>query len=367
MTTLHIFNPEHDLALAFGGKYFTPPHAARELRTNMGFLPALWACDGDVVLVDDVDYAVKAARRFADRCADVLFLSLADLRQQPSFAEHASMRVSPWGWDAVLRQQLLSAGIPVGLLPSEERLSEIRRLSSREQSVALLADVRQRIASPLLVGESCCCTDEEMLVRLMAATDDCVLKSPWSSSGRGVRYVMADEQQNASVRGWANRVLEQQGMIVVEPFYRKVKDFAMEFELNEDGRVAYLGLSLFHTQHAAYTGNLLATEKEKRKMLCEYVPDGLIDEVASAVALWVERNVAGIYVGPFGVDMMIVGSDEGYRLHPCVEMNLRRTMGHVALALSPGPMEPQKVMRIVHDVNYLLRIVPAANNFVNVI
>ena len=38
-----------------------------------------------------------------------------------------------------------------------------------------------------------------------------------------------------------------------------------------------------------------------------------------------------VYTGPFGVDMMILNN--GY-IHPCVELNLRQTMGHVALALT---------------------------------
>ena len=40
------------------------------------------------------------------------------------------------------------------------------------------------------------------------------------------------------------------------------------------------------------------------------------------------------YYGPFGIDMMIVESDNPacpYLLHPCVEINLRPTMGYAAL------------------------------------
>lgn len=44
-------------------------------------------------------------------------------------------------------------------------------------------------------------------------------------------------------------------------------------------------------------------------------------------------------------------------LHPCVEINLRRTMGHVALALSPTDDDVMGVMRIEYtDNNYRLKI-----------
>lgn len=51
--------------------------------------------------------------------------------------------------------------------------------------------------------------------------------------------------------------------------------------------------------------------------------------------------------------MMIVARDDrdGFLLHPCVEINLRRTMGHVALSLSPSDDELKRVMRIDYSNN----------------
>ena len=48
------------MALAADTAYVALPHAIQEFKTNLGFLPALWAEDGDFVLVDDVPFAVKA-------------------------------------------------------------------------------------------------------------------------------------------------------------------------------------------------------------------------------------------------------------------------------------------------------------------
>ena len=53
--TIHIFNPEHDIALSMNADRFTPPHNVRQLRSDMAFLPSLWAEEGDVVIVDDSD------------------------------------------------------------------------------------------------------------------------------------------------------------------------------------------------------------------------------------------------------------------------------------------------------------------------
>ena len=85
-----------------------------------------------------------------------------------------------------------------------------------------------------------------------------VIKAPWSSSGRGVRFVDA-ETFSDNIRGWIRNTLSQQGSVMIEPYYNKVKDFGMEFMVDSEGKVGYCGLSLFSTTGSAYTGNLLAT------------------------------------------------------------------------------------------------------------
>ena len=145
---------------------------------------------------------------------------------------------------------------------------------------------------------------------------------------------------------------------MVEPFYNKVKDFGMEFEVDAAGKVHYLGLSLFHTKNGAYIGNLLATEESKREQMARYVSLELLDEIKQHIIKNVQLED---YVGPFGIDMMIVNSqfsilNSQLFLHPCVELNLRRTMGHVALSLTPADDDIQKVMQIELTDHYRLHI-----------
>ena len=99
MAILHIFNPEHDIALASNLANFTAPHAGRQLRADLGFLPVLWAKEGDVVLVENVEHAQKASRRLR-RCAGVQFASVPP-------QEIDGIQV--WGWDKALKAQLKRA------------------------------------------------------------------------------------------------------------------------------------------------------------------------------------------------------------------------------------------------------------------
>lgn len=370
---IHLFNPEHDLALAHNGRHFTPPHAARELRMNLGYIPALWAADGDIVLVDDSDFARKASRRLRSHMGKVSFLTADEfhLRFNPQSVSltPGECEVQVWGWDAAVRFQLSEAGVPPSLLPSDEQLEALRQLSHRRTAVSLLTALRQQPSlATLTVGESCECRTMDDVLRIIGQWHHVVLKAPWSSSGRGIKYV--NGQLSRSQQGWCVNILREQGSVVAEVYYNKVKDFGMEFFSDGRGKVTYLGLSLFSTLNGAYTGNILATEADKEQMLAAYLPPVLTQAVRTQLEALLSQAVGTVYRGPLGIDMMVVSHSvkdnvlsskdnahsSNFLLHPCIELNLRRTMGHVALALSHSLLEPQRLMQITHGANYELKL-----------
>ncbi len=357
---LHIFNPEHDMALAYNTDHVTLPHNIQEFKMNLGFLPALWAHDGDCVLVDDVAYAVKALAQTRLPHADVLFLTQSDLR-------HTSFdKVKPWGWNHALCAQLIANGVAKSCLPTDSRLATVRQLSNRSFTQPLLPQLRQGIMASTC-GESICATTISEVEAYLAAHTSIVVKAPWSSSGRGVRYIYRG--MDASLRGWIANIIQRQGCIMAEPCYNKTIDFAMEFQSDGKGTVSYCGLSLFQTEKGSYTGNLIATEQEKLQRIARYIDKQLTTAVSQRLQECLSAALGMQYEGPLGVDMMIVASDSGhgYLLHPCVEINLRRTMGHVALALAPQADHEVSLMQIYHDVNYKLRVVRQDETFVKVL
>lgn len=359
---LHIFNPEHDIALSYNRRHLTMPHVVQELRMNIGWIPALWASDGDVVLVDDVAFAVKASARYRHIAHDVLFLTKQELKGM-SFEQ-----VCPWGWDVTICTMLLESGIDKGVLPSAAELYMMRHLSNRLHTAQALKVLREGIEDST-VGEAEYVIDDKRAWELISKWKDVVVKAPWSSSGRGVRYISGGIVPRTT-QGFMNNTMKLQGGIMIEPYYNKVKDFGMEFEMLPNGEIEYCGLSLFMTQNGAYTGNILATEEEKMEKLGKYVSRLLINDIKERMKEYFAKNLRGHYVGPLGVDMMIVAREDkqGFLLHPCVEVNLRRTMGHVALALSSQDgLTPQKVMSVLHDVNYQLKISDYENNYVKTI
>lgn len=340
--TLHIFNPGHDLALAADIDNFTPPHAARALRASLDYLPALWAEDGDAVLVDDIAHASHAFMRLSQQVAkyrlwhepEVEFVEKADLASQ------SLSHIEPWGWDRSLAYSLMRNGVDGSLMPDKAALNRIRDESHRRTAKSMLDHLGMKGA------EECRSINE--ISRLIYIYNKVVVKAPWSSSGRGVRFL--DDRLDEHTQGWLRNTLAQQGSVMVEPFYKKVLDFGMEFRRHADGRVEYMGLSLFQTVNGAYTGNLLATETVKRDILSRYVSLDELDRFTSDASAWLSENLS--YTGLFGIDMMVV---EGGTL-AVAEINLRRTMGHVALAVSPTDDDVRRVMHIETGNIYKLKI-----------
>ena len=353
--TLHIFNPEHDIALASGLSNFTAPHAGRQLRHDLGFLPALWAEADDTILVDDAETAARMVRR-----RDVATKQFVEKHQLASLPVG---HIEPWGWNSALRAYLLRMGVSESLMPTEAALETIRQLSHRSTAAQLLPKLRLDGT----VGEAVECHTGEEVAERVALYGKAVLKAPWSSSGRGLRFASGKEDMER-LSGWVSNLLARQGSVMVEPYYHKVKDFGMEFQSDGEGTVSYEGLSLFHTENGAYTGNILAAEDAKREALSRYIPMQLLDEIQHTICHELSILFKGRYQGPFGVDMMVVGNAQytmnnaQCTIHPCVEINLRRTMGHAALAverrLNPTDNpDLRHVMRIGYsEGNYKLTI-----------
>lgn len=346
---LHIFNPEHDLALAANNKFWTAPHAGRQLRADLGWLPILWADNRDYVLVDDVLLAQNAIRKLKINTSHVIFVTLNDLHNLKDVTS-----VIPWGWDCSIVQQLLRYGVSAELLPDDNTLSVQRDISDRATASRLLQYLCDNI--DYAYGKAWSITSIEELTQLLQTHGTIVVKAPWSSSGRGVKYL---SDMSSPIIKWAQKVLKTQGHLMAEILLNKVKDFGMEFTAMADGSIRYDGLSLFSTSNNAYEGSILATEEEKTNLLSQYVSEAQLSNIQHYIAEWLKNEINSSYVGPLGVDMMIVAdASGGFKVNPCVEINLRRTMGHVALALSPKEKGHQEIMRIGYEgTNYHMRII----------
>ena len=279
------------MALADGHPGYTPPVQIQQMRRELWWLPQWWADEEDIVWNGE----------------ERLNLS-------------GDTRILPWGWSPALCHQLQQAGVQESLLPSQKELEHLRQLSHRQTAVSLLQELRSEL--PLdghLAGNSVLCRSIEEAEETANEFGEALLKSPWSSSGRGLM-----KTDNPQWKAWAKRIQKAQGSVVVEQFLHKVTDFALEFWLDGKGGVEYRGLSLFYTnERGAYLGNWVAPEEQKLAWLAQYIPLQYLQEIR---AWWTARLSRFDYAGPVGIDMML--AQEG--ICPCIEVNWRWTMGLVS-------------------------------------
>ena len=343
---LLVFNPEHDLALAANLSNFTAPHAGRQLRADLGFVPAIWAAADDFVLVENVEDAERRFLRLTRRPFGRFIAK--DLLCKLQFSA-----VDVWGWDLAIRAYLLRWGVEAVVMPTVTQIDAIRQLSHRRHAMQLLESLQM----PGTIGCASETDQMDIIADRLHRGEHLVVKAPWSSSGRGVRFMEGD--MNIYDKGWVRHVIEKQGSVMVEPYYNKVKDFGMEFVSDGKGLVSYVGLSLFQTSNGAYTGNILASEDEKEHMISRYISVDLLKAIRQKTCTLMGVLLKDRYAGAFGIDMMVVRRDDGdgFLLHPCVEINLRRTMGHVAISLTEHCSGLPKLMRIEYNSNvYKIRI-----------
>lgn len=319
---LHIFNPSHDEALASDSPFYNETKAAQLTAQSIAPLAAFWAEEGDVLLLP------KGAKIYDSAYTKNIHYIYEE--ELASFDYAAIERIEPWGWNKALVHRLRKQGVPERLLPTNKALEDIRQFSSRSLAVSLLSKLVP--LSPMLIGESTWCTSFETTLQTIERYGTAMLKAPWSGSGRGVFRTGLPMSENVEFR--IKKVLREQHAIEVEPYYLRKVDFAMEFSA-EDNAVSYQGLSLFRTHTSgSYMGNIVADEETLLKMLPE-VSTELLSLVAAACEKELSLLLAGHYRGPLGIDMMLVEepNSQTLHLHPCVEINLRRTMGHAAISL----------------------------------
>ena len=285
---LLVFNPENDMALASGLSGYTAPETIERYSRSQWMLPRLWAGEDDLVW---------------------------DWKQDLS--DKNITEVVPWGWSKALVYRLSKAGVRRELMPSDERLERLRTLSSRVFTCKLQRE---------LGLDAAVCTSWEEVASFERRVGPSVMKAPWSSSGKGLMMV-----SSPTARGWMQNTVAREGAVVCERWMDRVQDFALEFTVEESGAVRYEGLSVFRTSPSGrYVAHDFVTPEEQHAALMQWASE---EEVQRWRKWWQKRLEeddirAFSYIGPMGVDML-VGADG--KINPCVELNWRMTMGHVAL------------------------------------
>lgn len=237
----------------------------------------------------------------------------------------------PWGWHPELRADRLDAS---GVRAWDERW---RAAFDKRSAAALGRELNESLSHT--------CRVEPAAEAPMVATElshiyqhiayfcdrghaEVLLKAPFGTAGRGSRRWRGGE-----ARPWAERVLAQQGGVLVEPWRERLVDLSVHVDLGE--RPVFQGVTAFFTTaagrwRASLVGpwDMALTPALRRFGHGEGREPGWLEGALRQAATRAQGPP-----GPAGVDAFLYRGPAGPMLRPLVEVNPRFTMGRVALAL----------------------------------
>lgn len=336
---VYLFNPDYDMAMANFTPYYKAPAEILRMADNLSVLPVWFAGKGSGVKVDSLERVALFRRQLGEICPEGEGREvLSELLSSVDWTEQwLSARYVPWGWTPALVHRLRLEGVDEEFLPSAEEMQRIRYLSSRERCLEILPAFAGWEG---ICGEMKACKQLTEVDTFIRERGQVILKAPWSGSGRGLWKVSA-ASWNAQLAGWASRILKVQGRLMAEPIYDKVADFAMEFFSDENGEVRFVGYSYFETDvHGNYKANRLLSNAAIEERLSRYVRLERLSCIGACLEASLKKLLGQAYQGYLGVDMMVCRVEDGYRIHPCVEINLRMNMGVLSRILYDRYVHP---------------------------
>ncbi len=341
MSQIHFFNPGHETAVLLGTENYTPPTNVRKMMHDLSFLPMWYADSNDYVYLQQ-PFAPHFASRLPNELKPLATpVSAKELKQLGD--DTVALEAMPWGisphslslFQKLKEKHGLNLDVPIWK-------DAYFQLTGRQMAARCLELVRQSLPDlPLPYPAKCCKRVSDVERYLVLQNAPFVIKAPYSSSGRGLLW-LSERKLLAKDRNWVEGAISKQGYVTIERQLDKVQDLAMEFYSDGNGTVTYEGLSVFGTaERGAYSGNLLGSQAHLSEPIARMVGEETLQQIQQAVTTALSQLYGAIYKGYLGVDMIVYRTKEGNcALHPCIEINMRYTMGLVALRLSQKFLAP---------------------------
>ena len=350
MPQLHLFNPGHEMEILCGKSHYTPSYTVQKMSADLELLPIWYGGAGSFTLVRNIrssQFISILPKEFRPLLSSPMILNLMtkELYRRKKMGDKPNLPpltaniwgISPRSIDIL--KELKQAGMDIEIPEWKE---EYATLTKRQTSAVCLEQLQKKIPITPSIEVPEFFSDVDGLQEYISKkTPPFVLKTPFSSSGRGL-YWLEDNKLDSRAISWINGALRKQGAVSLEPALDKVMDFAAEFYSDGNGDVKYTGLSIFETNsHGQFTGCMLGSQEALMRSLNEYISPDDYMYLVEQICLILKDIVGSTYCGFMGVDMLIYkASDGNYAVHPFVELNLRYTMGLVAMQISNQFIHP---------------------------
>jgi len=334
------FNPnaESSVLSSLSGRSFSPNKMERAMEEDLELLLMVWCRRDDLLLMRKVPSLNHLAhlKHIGFDLPEVVSLEDPD----GVMVNRKLGGVRPWAWAPDASEVLepyaenVSKSVPWQWKAAG---AESAQWMSKEMGVRL----SQRLSLSDDVAEFFCDVDEAwQRVKVGLEIGDVLLKAPYACAGRGHRRVesAATDADLDQVRGWLERTVAEHGGVVVEPWLERVLDFSALYEKDASGKVKFKGMTEMENDAS---GRFLGTKVYPKWGV------GLPAELKeflfrdAKITPWYREQIPAAlaemlpdYVGPLGVDAMVYRrSDGSLALRHVIELNVRMTMGRVALEL----------------------------------
>ena len=332
---IHYFNPGHETAVLNASKHYHQPAHIAKMQADLAFLPAWYASDGDYVFIENhLHHSVIAGLTRNPLINGISFQEIpCQTRKDKSF--HQS-KVDLWGispqgvhfFEKINEQYGLTLVIP-------QWKEEFRFLGSRFASQIILFKLIdcipeiEKVILPQFFSNI-----EDIEKKILCRQEKLLIKSPYSSSGRGLIWLPPGKLAQ-SEKQILSGMLKKQSQVSIEKVVDKCMDFSMQFEITEHKETKFIGFSIFHTNSkGAYEKSRLDRQENFEKQITYFIEPDLLTKTRIVLSEILQEMYSPYYTGIIGIDMMIYKSGDLFYLHPCVEINMRKNMGYLAIRLT---------------------------------
>lgn len=329
------------MAILNGTVSYMPPSSLQTFENDLSLLPSLVAAENDIVITNK-----KISNSFIDTLAllkieNIIYKSQKQVQAMES--SHFNW-IRPWCWSPVAHNTFKNTkkycSDSFKESPNNNWNDSYKLFFSRNTSLMLTTKLFnntklcEHIEIPIIPKRAISLNEIDNYSS--SFNQKYVIKAPWSSSGRGILMVDSTKQKPLNIN-WVKGILKQQGFVTIEPLYNKIADVSFQFVITETGMAVYIGHIFFINDNSGhFTGShiepyplniIKRINKTWLKSALEEAQKHLTESLS-------QMNLNHYYVGPVGVDaILFMNKKEKIKIHPCIEINLRYTMGTYTLSL----------------------------------
>lgn len=349
---IFIFNPTCEYAIANGNENWQANQLLQKMEADLSSLPLFLSKATDYVLVEKLPSSefISMLQKLSIEIPN--FILKGTINNNQLFIDLPKNKLLPWGWSPAIHKFLLplkeSCSNEFKQSPIFSWNPEHREITSRKFAAEILSQIQSTLNTEYILPFEFLpkvCTTINDFEDAINQWENVMIKNPWSSSGRGLQPI-TKTPVHSKVWEKVMGIVKDQGYAIAEPLLNKVHDLALLFEL-KNGKVEFIGTSNFCTNSKGqYEGNYLnglpSSMENKTKEFVTFIVSEICQPLINAIE---KSKMAKNFEGFFGVDSLIYFDDKNQlKINPCLEINVRHTMGFLALRLEKLVHQNQKGM-----------------------